>query len=86
MIPIIDALPIIADLNEWGWKDFKIDTVCGFCGGYVAQIKCGNIKEMGHRRAVSLYNFWESEALARGVAIPPYNSPLQTQEPVLTPS
>lgn len=75
MIPLIDHLAIIHDLNRWGWRDFKIETVCGFSSGYVAQIKCGNVKAMAHERAVRLYNFWESEAVPREVLIPPYSSP-----------
>ena len=62
MIPVeIDALQLIADLNEWGWKDFKIETVCGFTRGYVAQIRCGNVKMLAYQRAARLFNFWEEE-------------------------
>ena len=62
MIPVeIDALQLIADLNEWGWKDFKIETVCGFTRGYVAQIRCGNVKMLAYQRAARLFNFREEE-------------------------
>ncbi len=90
MIPLIDHVGIIADLNRWGWRDFKIDTVCGFSAGYVAQVKCGNVRSMAHERAMRLYNFWEGEAVARGVSIPPYGSPTPREalpiqaEPVTT--
>lgn len=90
MIPLIDHVQIIKDLNGWGWRDFKIDTVCGFSAGYVAQIKCGNIREMAHPRAQRLYNFWEQEAVGRDEHIPPYASPdvpretLQTQIVLVT--
>lgn len=68
MIPIeIDALKMIADLNEWGWKDFKIETVCGFTRGYVAQIRCGNVKMLAYQRAARLFNFWETEAQSQGI-------------------
>lgn len=66
MIPIeIDALKMIADLNDWGWKDFKIETVCGFTRGYVAQIRCGNVKMLAYQRAARLFNFWETESQGR---------------------
>jgi hypothetical protein len=61
-LPIdIDTEAILNDLNLWGWRDFKIETVCGFTSGYVSQIRCGNIKTLGFPRAARLYNFWESE-------------------------
>lgn len=82
MIPLIDHVQIIKDLNAWGWRDFKIDTVCGFSAGYVAQIKCGNVRSMAHERAMRLYNFWEQEAMMRDVAIPPYESPRVSREVV----
>ena len=67
MIPIeVDALKMIADLNDWGWKDFKIETVCGFTRGYVAQIRCGNVKMLAYQRAARLFNFWETEAQSQG--------------------
>jgi len=83
-IPIVDHVSIIRDLNAWDWRDFKIDTVCGFSAGYVAQVKCGNVRSMAQERAQRLYNFWEQEAVARGAFIPPYGPPasretLQTQ-------
>ncbi len=80
MIPLIDHVQIVKELNAWGWRDFKIDTVCGFSAGYVAQVKCGNVKVMAHERAARLYNFWEHEALGRGVHIPPYGSPETSRE------
>lgn len=80
MIPLIDHIQIVKELNAWGWRDFKIDTVCGFTNGYVAQVKCGNIKVMAHERAARLYNFWEQEAAARYVSIPPYSSPPDSRE------
>jgi hypothetical protein len=62
MIPMaIDSKQLIEDLSKWGWLDFKIETVCGFSRGYVAQIRCGNIKEMSYARAARLYNFWLEE-------------------------
>lgn len=75
MIPIVDHISIVADLNAWGWRDYKIDLVCGFAGGYVAQIKGGHVKSMSQDRAARLYNFWEQEAVARGIEVPTYGSP-----------
>lgn len=88
MIPLVDVVQVLADLEEWGWRPGKIDNVCGFSLGYVAQIKCGNVRVLGHERAVRLYNFWEQEAHQRGAVIAPYASPtfhvdqarLQTQD------
>lgn len=57
----IDHHAILADLNTWGWSDYKIGMSCGFSDGYVAQLKCDNIKEMGYQKASRLFNFWESE-------------------------
>ena len=83
MIPIVDHRQCVADLNAWGWRDYKIDLVCGFTGGYVAQIKCGNIALMSQDKAARLYNLWEQEAHERGVHIPPYGSPVP-REPLHT--
>lgn len=75
MIPVeIDAMQLIVDLNAWGWKDFKIETVCGFTRGYVAQIRCGNVRMLAYQRAARLFNFWEDES-ARHVS----RSTLQTR-------
>lgn len=63
MIPAqIDAMAIVADLNAWGWRDFKIEIACGLSRGYVAQVRCGNVQEMAYSKAARLFNFWESEA------------------------
>ena len=62
MIPLeIDAPQLIADLNAWGWKDHKIEMVCGFSQGYVAQVRFGSIKLLSYQRAARLYNFWEQQ-------------------------
>ena len=63
MIPVeIDAPQLISDLNRWGWRDFKIETVCGFSSGYIAQIKHGTLKKLSYQRAARLFNFWEEES------------------------
>jgi len=79
VIPIVDHRQCVSDLNAWGWRDFKIDTVCGFTGGYVAQIKCGNVGVMAQDKAARLYNFWEQEAHARGIQIAPYGPPFSRE-------
>lgn len=66
MIPAnIDHCQLIADLNTWGLRDYKIELICGFSVGYVAQLKCGNVQQMTYQRAARLYNFWEEEQDAR---------------------
>lgn len=63
MIPAdIDPKGIIADLNTWGIRDYKIEMICGFSIGYVAQLKCGAIQQMTYQRAARLFNFWFDEA------------------------
>lgn len=62
MIPAeIDATQIINDLNRWGWKDYKIEIICGLGSGYVCQLRTQRIKLMTYQRAARLYNFWEEE-------------------------
>jgi len=71
MIPAnIDHQHIIGELNAWGLRDYKIEMICGFSVGYVAQLKCGNVKQMTYQRAARLYNFWFEERGTR--------SPLRT--------
>jgi hypothetical protein len=63
MIPAnIDTVHILRDLNEWGWRDYKIEMACGFSKGYIAQVRCRNVKEMTYARAARLYNFWLAES------------------------
>ena len=71
MIPAnIDYLSVLADLNGWGIRDYKIEAICGLSKGHVAQLKCGDIREMKYPNAARLYNFWFDEAKARGVQVP----------------
>jgi len=60
--PMIDVLQIVADLNAWGWRDSKIEIACGLGQGYVAQVRCGNIREPAYSKAARLHNFWEAES------------------------
>ena len=63
MIPAqIDVMQIVADLNEWGWRDYKIEVACGLGSGYISQVRCGNIREPAYGKAARLFNFWEEEA------------------------
>jgi hypothetical protein len=61
----LDHLAILDDLNRLGWLDSKIETSCGFSQGYVAQLRCRNVKNMSYHRAARLFNFWEDEAALR---------------------
>jgi len=62
MIPAnIDHVAIVQDLNRWGYRDYKIELICGFSVGYVSQLKCGNVRQMVYQRAARLYNFWLAE-------------------------
>ena len=68
MIPAnIDHVAILLELNAWGLRDYKIEAICGFSVGYVAQLKCGNVQQMTYQRAARLYNFWFDE---RGQRVP----------------
>jgi len=62
---LIDAMSIVADLNRWGVADYKIEMICGFSLGYLAQLKHGNIRVMGYPKAARLYNFWVGERRIR---------------------
>ena len=66
MIPaLLDTSQILADLNAWGWRDQKIEVACGFSSGYIAQVRCRNVKSMSYARGARLYNFWVEERLTR---------------------
>lgn len=66
MIPAhIDVAQVVADLNDWGWRDYKIEIYCGLGSGYIAQIRCGNIREPAYSKAARLFNFWQEENARR---------------------
>jgi hypothetical protein len=66
MIPAnIDYQSLLADLNRWGIRDYKIEAICGLTVGHIAQLKCGSIKQMVYPNAARLYNFWWDEQQAR---------------------
>ena len=74
MIPVkIDVAQIVAELNAWGWLDFKIETCCGLGRGYISQVRCGNIKNPEYGKAARLFNFWEEQ---QGINAPFVNSTL----------
>lgn len=61
-IPVsLDHTQILDSLNQWGIRDYKIEAICGFTIGYVAQLRCGAIKQMTYQRAARLYNFYVAE-------------------------
>lgn len=62
MIPAqIDIEQIVADLRAWGWLDYKIEVACGLGAGYIAQVRCGNIRNPAYSKAARLFNFWEDQ-------------------------
>lgn len=78
MIPAhIDYLALLADLNEWGIRDYKIEAICGLPEGRIAKLKCGATRDMVYPNAARLYNFWFDEAAARGIDVPRGTSSLQ---------
>lgn len=68
MIPVeIDVDGILRDLNAWGWRDQKIEAVCGFSDGYCAKLRAGPRPKRPYQYLARLHNFWESEGeLAAG--------------------
>lgn len=66
MIPAnVDHIQILADLNIWGLRDYKIEAICGFSIGYVSYLKGNPDTRMSYDRAARLYNFWWDEQKAR---------------------
>lgn len=62
MIPAnLDYRQILADLNGWGVRDYKIEAICALSVGHLAKIKCGATKDMVYPNAARLYNFWLDE-------------------------
>jgi hypothetical protein len=57
----LDIHGMLDDLGRWGWRDYKIEIACGLSGGYISQIRCGNIRFLAYQKAARLYNFWFSE-------------------------
>jgi hypothetical protein len=71
MIPArLDYLAMIADLNRWGIRDYKIENICALNQGLIAKLKCAAQRSMGYEKAARLYNFWLDEALAHGEHVP----------------
>ena len=71
MIPAnIDHVAIVADLNQWGIGDYKIEMICGFSVGYVNHLKTGGVRQMAYQRAARLYNFWFEERVSRMLQAP----------------
>lgn len=61
----IDYLALIAELNSWGIRDYKIESICGLAEGRIAKFKCGAQRSMIYENASRIYNFWVDEALSR---------------------
>lgn len=64
----IDVLALINELNGYGLRDHAIEIVCGLTQGYVAQVRCGNIKRPNYEYAAKIYNLAEQERLKVNVA------------------
>jgi len=62
----LDVVALIDDLNRWGWRDQKIETVLDFSAGYVAKLRAGPRPERPYQLAVRLYNFWVTEGVKVG--------------------
>lgn len=78
MIPAnLDYHQMIADLNGWGIRDYKIEAICGLPQGRIAKFKCHAQKSMIYENAARLYNFWHDEAVARDADVPHGTSSLQ---------
>ena len=66
MIPCqIDLVAILADLNGWGIRDYKIEAICGYSEGYISHVKAGRLVRMSYDRTARLYNFWFDERRQR---------------------
>ena len=61
----LDTVMMVADLNRWGLRDFKITTICNFDRAYIAKLRAGKIKTPSYDLGAQLYNLWEQEAIAR---------------------
>ena len=85
MIPAnLDYLAMLADLNRWGIRDFKIEAICDLNQGLVAKLKCGAQRSMHYENAARLYNFWHDEAIERGAHVPHCASNSQTLDATTT--
>lgn len=63
----IDHVALVEELNAWGYRDAKIELICGFSQGYILAIKKGRVGQMIYQRAARLYNFWEEERERRTI-------------------
>ena len=62
MIPEdVNWLGVLDELNRLGLKDGKIELLCDFTAGYIAQIRCGNTKKLGYEKGARLMNLLDEE-------------------------
>lgn len=65
-IPIpksVDILALVGQLNLMGWRDYKIETALGLTGGYISQLRCGNVKRSGYEYTALILNFYVEQRL-----------------------
>jgi len=60
MIPeYFDARVVIEELKHLGWKDYAIENECGMTKGYLAQVRCGNVRLPSYTYAAKMLNLLE---------------------------
>ena len=52
---------VLNELNRLGLIDGKIESICDLTKGYVAQIRCGNVKRLGYDKGAKLINLLDEE-------------------------
>lgn len=60
----LDLEEILRNLNEWGFKDYKIEMACGWGEGYVSHLKAGRIISVRFESGARLFNLWRDELAA----------------------
>lgn len=66
MIPeIFDHIAALDELNAMGWKDAKIENVCGLTVGHIANLRRGLSRSMRYEDAARLINFLVEERVKR---------------------
>jgi hypothetical protein len=66
--PFIDHVQLLRDLQKFGWRDQKLESACGFSGGYVAKLRGDPQQRIGYISAARLWNLWRDEIDRCGVS------------------
>jgi hypothetical protein len=62
MIPTeVNWKGVLDELNQIGIPDGKVELICNFTPGYIAQIRCGNIACLGWKNGAKLLNLLDEE-------------------------